>query len=63
MNTNHIKRAGKQGFLRNCMIRLAQNPTDENVQIIDDIVSAMPDTYLSKQREIIESYWETKKGS
>ena len=58
-----IRRAGKQGFLRNCLIRLSQNPTKENMEIIDSIVSTMPETYLVEQKKQIDKYIKNKKGS
>ena len=58
-----IRRAGKQGFLRNCMIRLSENPTNENMEMIDSIVSGMSETYLHEQKQRIKKYISTKKGS
>ena len=58
-----IRRASKQGFLRNCMIRLSQTPTDKNIEMINSIVSALPETYLSEQKKRIDEYISKKKGS
>lgn len=58
-----IRRAGKQGFLRNCMIRLAHNPNDENIKMIDEIAATLPETYLNQQKDLIGKFMEHKKGS
>jgi epoxyqueuosine reductase len=45
-----IRRAGKKGFLRNCLIRLANSQTKESEQLMDNIVAQYPDADLINLR-------------
>jgi epoxyqueuosine reductase len=58
-----IKRAGKQGFLRNCLIRLAKDHNTENAVLSKIIVDRSTNSYLKDQMILIGDYLKKKKGS
>ncbi|MBI9048246.1 MAG: tRNA epoxyqueuosine(34) reductase QueG [Anaerolineaceae bacterium] len=55
-----IRRAGKLGFLRNCMIRLANSNTDQSRSLMHQISVSMPETYLEEQLFLLEKYLKQK---